>query len=52
MQEGEHTNNYVEVDGSSRDPVDVAARERMLADDCCITDEERGRIEAHFGIGS
>ncbi len=50
-QEGEHTNNYVEVEGSSKDPAAMAARERILADDCVITDEERAQIEAHFAVG-
>ena len=50
VQEGEHTNNYVEVEGSSKDPAVAKARERILSEDSILTDEERRRIEQHFGV--
>lgn len=50
VQEGEHTNNYVEVEGSSKDPAVAKARERILSEESTLTGEERRKIEQHFGI--
>ena len=50
MQDGEHTNNYVEVVSSSKDPGAVEARERILSEGGTLTAEERRRLEQHFGV--
>ena len=52
LQEGDHTNNYVEVEGSSKDPAVMEARARILSEDSMLTDAERRQIEQHFGVGS
>ncbi len=50
VQEGEHTNNYVEVAAPSHDPAVVEMRERLLSENGQLTDSEREKLQAHFRV--
>ena len=50
LQEGDHTNNYVEVAAPSDDPAIVEMRERLLSEDGQLTETERARLQARFCI--
>lgn len=50
VQEGDHTNNYVEVAAPSSDPAMVEMRERLLSEDGQLTASEREKLQAHFGV--
>jgi hypothetical protein len=52
MQEGDHTNNYVEVVNSVVDPAADEARERLMSEIGTLTAEERQKIEEIFGVSS
>lgn len=52
MQEGDHTNNYVEVVNPVVDPAADKARERLMSEDGTLTAEERQKIEEIFGVSS
>ena len=41
LQDGDNINNYVEV---GADPANSAARQRLLAEDGCMTEEERAAV--------
>ncbi len=49
-QDGEHTNNYVQVVSSSNDIASVEARGRILSEAGTLTAEERSKLEHHFGV--
>ena len=50
MQEGEHTNNYVEVAAPSDDPAAEEMRGRLLSEDGQLSESEREKVQAHFGV--
>ena len=50
MQEGEHTNNYVEVVASTSNPAAIEMRDRLLSESGTLTEGERKRLQAHFGV--
>ena len=49
-QDGDHTNNYVEVAATSSDPAAVEMRERLLSEEGQLTEKEREGLQAHFSV--
>ncbi len=52
MQEGDHTNNYVDVISTETSPAADEARERLMSETGNLTPEEREKLESTFGVAS
>lgn len=50
MQEGDHTNNYVDVISTTTSPAADKARERLMSETGSLTPDERQKLETMFGV--
>lgn len=50
MQEGDHTNNYVDVSSTTTSPAADEARERLMSETGSLIPEERQKLETLFGV--